>query len=83
MFEQDDQDALFPGVKGDHHPVEQILLCRYLCASSGDTFVKMMKDFQESNSYRASNAWYFRPPNCCKVDDDDFWCSNFSLVGYR
>lgn len=70
---QDDQDALFPGVKGGHYPEQIFVLSDIYCASSGDNFVKMMKDFKKVTVIGRPTLGILDYSNCCKVDYDDYF----------
>ena len=70
---QDDQDELFPGVKGGHYPEQIFVLSDIYCASSGDNFVKMMKDFKKVTVIGRPTLGILDYSNCCKVDYDDYF----------
>ena len=70
---QDDQDALFPGVKGGHYPEQIFVLSDIYCASSGDNFVKMMKNFKKVTVIGRPTLGILDYSNCCKVDYDDYF----------
>ena len=70
---QDDQDELFPGVKGGHYPEQIFILSDIYCASSGDNFVKMMKDFKKVTVIGRPTLGILDYSNCCKVDYDDYF----------
>ena len=70
---QDDQDELFPGVKGGHYPEQIFVLSDIYCASSGDNFVKMMKDFKKVTIIGRPTLGILDYSNCCKVDYDDYF----------
>lgn len=69
---QDDQDELFPGVKGSHYPEQIFVLSDICCASSGDNFVKMMKNFKKVTVIGRPTLGILDYSNCCKVDYDDY-----------
>lgn len=70
---QDDQDELFPGVKGGHYPEQIFVLSDIYCASSGDNFVKMMKNFKKVTVIGRPTLGILDYSNCCKVDYDDYF----------
>ena len=70
---QDDQDELFPGVKGSHYPEQIFVLSDIYCASSGDNFVKMMKSFKKVTVIGRPTLGILDYSNCCKVDYDDYF----------
>ena len=70
---QDDQDELFPGVKGGHYPEQIFVLSDIYCASSGDNFVKMMKDFKKVTVIGRPTLGILDYSNFCKVDYDDYF----------
>lgn len=70
---QDDQDELFPGVKGGHYPEQIFVLSDIYCASSGDNFVKMMKNFKKVTIIGRPTLGILDYSNCCKVDYDDYF----------
>ena len=70
---QDDQDELFPGVKGSHYPEQIFVLSDIYCVSSGDNFVKMMKDFKKVTVIGRPTLGILDYSNCCKVDYDDYF----------
>lgn len=70
---QDDQDELFPGVKGGHYPEQIFILSDIYCASSGDNFVKMMKNFKKVTVIGRPTLGILDYSNCCKVDYDDYF----------
>lgn len=70
---QDDQDELFPGVKGGHYPEQIFVLSDIYCVSSGDNFVKMMKDFKKVTVIGRPTLGILDYSNCCKVDYDDYF----------
>ena len=70
---QDDQDELFPGVKGGHYPKQIFVLSDIYCASSGDNFVKMMKNFKKVTVIGRPTLGILDYSNCCKVDYDDYF----------
>ena len=70
---QDNQDELFPGVKGGHYPEQIFVLSDIYCASSGDNFVKMMKNFKKVTVIGRPTLGILDYSNCCKVDYDDYF----------
>lgn len=70
---QDDQDELFPGVKGGHYPEQIFVLSDIYCVSSGDNFVKMMKNFKKVTVIGRPTLGILDYSNCCKVDYDDYF----------
>lgn len=70
---KDDQDELFPGVKGGHYPEQIFVLSDIYCASSGDNFVKMMKNFKKVTVIGRPTLGILDYSNCCKVDYDDYF----------
>ena len=70
---QDDQDELFPGVRGGHYPEQIFVLSDIYCASSGDNFVKMVKNFKKVTVIGRPTLGILDYSNCCKVDYDDYF----------
>lgn len=70
---QDNQDELFLGVKGGHYPEQIFVLSDIYCASSGDNFVKMMKNFKKVTVIGRPTLGILDYSNCCKVDYDDYF----------
>ena len=70
---QGDQGELFPGVKGGHYPEQIFVLSDIYCASSGDNFVKMMKNFKKVTVIGRPTLGILDYSNCCRVDYDDYF----------
>ena len=70
---QDNQDELFLGVKGGHYPEQIFVLSDIYCVSSGDNFVKMMKNFKKVTVIGRPTLGILDYSNCCKVDYDDYF----------
>ncbi len=44
---QQESEEFFPEVRGGHYPEQIFILSDIYCASSGDNFVQMMKQFKK------------------------------------
>ena len=65
-------EEFFPEVRGGHYPEQIFILSDIYCASSGDNFVQMMKQFKKVTVVGRPTLGILDYSNCCTVDYDNF-----------
>ena len=71
MYQQESEE-FFPEVRGDHYPEQIFILSDVYCASSGDNFVQMMKQFKKVTVVGRPTLGILDYSNCCTVDYGNF-----------
>ena len=69
---QQESEEFFPEVRGGHYPEQIFILSDIYCASSGDNFVQMMKQFKKVTVVGRPTLGILDYSNCCTVDYDNF-----------
>ena len=65
-------EEFFPEVRGSLYPEQIFILSDIYCASSGDNFVQMMKQFKKVTVVGRPTLGILDYSNCCTVDYDNF-----------
>ena len=69
---QQESEEFFPEVRGGHYPERIFILSDIYCASSGDNFVQMMKQFKKVTVVGRPTLGILDYSNCCTVDYGDY-----------
>ena len=69
---QQGSEEFFPEIRGDHYPERIFVLSDIYCASSGDNFVQMMKQFKKVTVVGRPTLGILDYSNCCTVDYGDY-----------
>ena len=69
---KEESEEFFPEVRGGHYPEQIFVLSDIYCASSGDNFVQMMRQFKKVTVVGRPTLGILDYSNCCTVDYGDF-----------
>ena len=69
---QQESEEFFPEVRGGQYPEQIFILSDIYCASSGDNFVQMMKQFKKVTVVGRPTLGILDYSNCCTVDYGDY-----------
>ena len=69
---KEESEEFFPEVRGGHYPEQIFILSDIYCASSGDNFVQMMRQFKKVTVVGRPTLGILDYSNCCTVDYGDF-----------
>lgn len=69
---QQENEEFFPEVRGGQYPEQIFILSDIYCASSGDNFVQMMKQFKKVTVVGRPTLGILDYSNCCTVDYGDY-----------